>query len=203
MSRAATPPGVAGRARRSMRPHDEAPHDEAPPDEVRHDEAPRDEIRHGTLRLGTALVVAALLGAALAGCGAQSGRADGDRAVTAVGEHLDEAASAVTTAQFALELVRDGRLPAVTADATVGRAVESVTAAAHDLAALVPPADAPAAVEGRLTAWHATAAGVAAVAQARVALGADDDAALRAAITVLDDAATTLQDAASNLPEPR
>ncbi|MEU4387424.1 hypothetical protein [Promicromonospora sp. NPDC023805] len=141
-------------------------------------------------RVALALVLA--LAGALAGCGPAATRADDAGALASVSDHLDDASSAVATAELAVRARAAGRLQAVTADATVGDAVEAATGAVHGIGTLVIAAEEADGVRGE--ALSAASAAVGPVAAARTWLGqppspADD------VLRALDDAASGLDDA--------
>jgi hypothetical protein len=140
------------------------------------------------------VVLALVLASAgvLAGCGPAATRADDAGALASVSDHLDDASSAVATAELAVRARAAGRLQAVTADATVGDAVEAATAAVHGIGTLVIAAEEADGVRGE--ALDAASAAVGQVTAARTWLGQPPSAAddvLRA----LDDAAGGLDDA--------
>jgi hypothetical protein len=117
-----------------------------------------------------------------------------------VSDHLDDAASAVATAELAVRARAEGRLPAVTADVTVGDAVETATGAVHGIGTLVVGADGADRVRG--DALDAASAAVGPVAAARTWLGrppspADD------VLAALDDASTALDDASGAVERAR
>lgn len=145
------------------------------------------------LRRACAAVAAACVTAgALVACGPAAVRADDVNALRSVSDHLDASASAVATARLAVRARATGRLPSVTADATVAEAAETATGAVHGIGTLtVAGQDAAGAREEALDAASGAVGPIAAV---RTWLGgppsAPDDV-LRA----LDDAATALDDA--------
>jgi hypothetical protein len=143
-------------------------------------------------RAAVALVLA--LTGVLAGCGPAATRADDAGALGSVSDHLDDASSAVATAELAVRERAAGRLPAVTADATVGDAVETATGAVHGIGTLVIATGEADEVRGE--ALDAASAAVGPVAAARTWLGrppspADD------VLRALDDAAGGLDDASA------
>ncbi|MFD6142051.1 hypothetical protein [Promicromonospora sp. NPDC060271] len=145
-------------------------------------------------RVAPALVLASILAltGALAGCGPAATRADDAGALGSVSDHLDDASSAVATAELAVRARAAGRLPAVTADAAVGDAVETATGAVHGIGTLVVAAEE--AEQVREEALSAASAAVGPVAAARTWLGqppspADD------VLRALDDASGGLDDA--------
>lgn len=128
----------------------------------------------------------------LAGCGPAATRADDVGALSSVSDHLDDASSAVATAELAVRARAAGRLQAVTADAAVGDAVETATGAVHGIGTLVIAAEEADGV--RREALSAASAAVGPVTAARAWLGqppspADD------LLRALDDAAGGLDDA--------
>jgi hypothetical protein len=140
--------------------------------------------------LALALVLA--LTGALAGCGPAATRADDAGALGSVSDHLDDASSAVATAELAVRARAAGRLQAVTADAAVRDAVETATAAVHGIGTLVIAAEEADGV--RRGALDAASAAVGPVTAARTWLGqppSSADDVLRA----LDEAAGGLDDA--------
>lgn len=141
-------------------------------------------------RVAPALVL--VLTGVLAGCGPAATRADDAGALGSVSDHLDDASSAVATAELAVQARAAGRLQAVTADATVGDAVETATGAVHGIGTLVIAAEEVEGVRGE--ALSAALAAVGPVTAARTWLGqplspADD------VLRALDDAASGLDDA--------
>lgn len=138
------------------------------------------------------LVLVLALAGVLAGCGPAATRSDDAGALGSVSDHLDDASSAVATAELAVRARAAGRLQAVTADATVGDAVETATGAVHGIGTLVIAAEEAEEVRGE--ALSAASAAVGPVAAARTWLGqppspADD------VLRALDDAASGLDDA--------
>lgn len=146
----------------------------------------------------TALVTAS---AALAGCAPAAPRSDAANVLGSVAEHLDTASSAVATASLVVEQTDAGRLFAPTADAAVGDAVESVTAAVHGIGTLVVPDDATRTL--RDEALAAASDAIVPVADVRTWLGGggeDGDgegrrAVGRALLDALDDASVALDEA--------
>ncbi len=129
---------------------------------------------------------------ALAGCAPQASRADGAAALADVRDHLEQAASAVETARLAVETTVEGRLPAVTADATLISAVGTANDATQDLATVVPPAAEEAVARARDDALRAASGAVEALARTRVALGSPQP---DTALPALDDAAAAIEQA--------
>lgn len=129
---------------------------------------------------------------ALAGCGPAATRADDANALTSVSDHLDDASSAVATAQLAVRSRAAGRLPAVTADVAVGDAVETATGAAHGIGTLVVAGDD--AERARGQALDAASAAVGPVAAARGWLGRPASSADEV-LSALDEATGSLDDA--------
>ncbi|MDR7381491.1 hypothetical protein [Promicromonospora iranensis] len=128
----------------------------------------------------------------LAGCAPAATRADDAVALSSVSDHLDDASSAVATAELAVRSRAAGRLPAVTADVAADDAVETATGAVHGIGTLVIATDD--ADRVREEALDAASAAVGPVAAARTWLGRPPSPAgdvLRA----LDDASSTLDDA--------
>lgn len=116
--------------------------------------------------------VVALLSAltgVLAACGPAATRADDAGALDSVSDHLDDASSAVATAELAVRARAAGRFPAVTADTAVGDAVETATGAVHGIGTLVIPGDR--AERVREDALDAASGAVGPVAAARTWLG--------------------------------
>lgn len=141
-------------------------------------------------RVVPALVL--VLAGVLAGCGPAATRADDAGALGSVSDHLDDASSAVATAELAVRARAAGRLQSVTADAAVGDAVETATGAVHGIGTLVIATEE--ADEVRGDALDAASAAVGPVTAARTWLGqppspADD------VLSALDDAASGLDDA--------
>lgn len=141
-------------------------------------------------RVVPALVL--VLTGVLTGCGPAATRADDAGALDSVSDHLDDASSAVATAELAVRARAAGRLQSVTADAAVGDAVETATAAVHGIGTLVIATEE--ADEVRGDALSAASAAVGPVTAARTWLGqppspADD------VLSALDDAASGLDDA--------
>lgn len=85
------------------------------------------------------VVVAALLLGGCAAAGPAAHRADATQALGSVAEPVDAASSAVATATLVTDLWEAGDLPAVTADAALGDAVDAADAATHELATVVVP----------------------------------------------------------------
>lgn len=136
-------------------------------------------------------LLGALLGV-LTACGPAATRANDAGALGSVSDHLDDAASAVATAELAVRARAEGRLPAVTADVAAGDAVETATGAVHGIGTLVIATDD--ADRVREAALDAASDAVGPVAAARTWLGRPpsppDDV-----LTALDEAATALDDA--------
>lgn len=86
-----------------------------------------------------AVTVAALLLGGCAAAGPAAHRADATQALGSVAESVDAASSAVATATLVTDLWEAGDLPAVTADAALGDAVDAADAATHELATVVVP----------------------------------------------------------------
>jgi hypothetical protein len=138
------------------------------------------------------LVLVLALAGVLAGCGPAATRADDASALGSVSDHLDDASSAVATAELAVRARSAGRLQAVTADVAVGDAVETATGAVHGIGTLVIAAEEAERVRGE--ALDAASAAVGPVTAARTWLGqppspADD------VLRALDEAAGGLDDA--------
>lgn len=128
----------------------------------------------------------------LAACGPAATRADDAGALDSVSDHLDDASSAVATAELAVRERAAGRLPAVTADVAVGDAVETATGAVHGIGTLVIGADGAERVRG--DALDAASGAVGPVTAARTWLGrpmSPADGVLQA----LEEAGSTLDDA--------
>lgn len=89
--------------------------------------------------VAVAVVVAALLLGGCAAAGPAAHRADATQALGSVAESVDAASSAVATATLVTDLWEAGDLPAVTADAALGDAVDAADAATHELATVVVP----------------------------------------------------------------
>lgn len=89
--------------------------------------------------VAVAVVVAALLLGGCAAAGPAAHRADATQALGSVAEPVDAASSAVATATLVTDLWEAGDLPAVTADAALGDAVDAADAATHELATVVVP----------------------------------------------------------------
>lgn len=144
---------------------------------------------------GAVALVLALGG--LTACAPAATRADDAGALDSVSDHLDDAASAVATAELVVRERAAGRLPAVTADATVGDAVETATGAVHGIGTLVVATGD--AERLRADALEAASAAVGPVTAARTWLGARpspaDDVlrALDTAAGALDDASGTVE----------
>ena len=149
-------------------------------------------------RVVAVLVAGLVAGAVSAGCSPAASRADGATALHSILNRVDTAASAVATTRLVLTQRSAGRLPAVTADAALGHAVESTTRAVHDIATIVIPG-APAVVQtARAQALSAAAAAVASVAHARIFLGGrDGSAAERQTLSALGDATRALRQASA------
>ncbi|WP_129783472.1 hypothetical protein [Promicromonospora panici] len=140
------------------------------------------------------------LGGTVAACGPAATRSDDAGALGSVSDHLDDASSAVATAELAVRERAAGRLPAVTADVAVGDAVETATGAVHGIGTLVIAADGAGRV--RDDALDAASGAVGPVAAARTWLGrpmSPADGVLRA----LEDAAGGLDDASGVVERER
>lgn len=142
-------------------------------------------------RVALALVLVVGSAGVLAGCGPAATRADDAGALGSVSDHLDDARSAVATAELAVRARAEGRLKAVTADATVGDAVETATAAVHGIGTLVIAADDADQIRGE--ALDAASAAVGPVTAARTWLGQPPSSA--------DDVLRALDEAAGGLDE--
>jgi hypothetical protein len=143
-------------------------------------------------RPAVALPLVVALACGLTACAPAATRADDVGALDSVSDHLDDASSAVATAELAVRARAAGRLPAVTADVAVGDAVEAATAAVHGIGTLVIAGEGADRVRGE--ALDAASAAVGPVTTARTWLGrppspADD------VLRALDDASGALEDA--------
>lgn len=141
------------------------------------------------------VLVVGLMGV-LTACGPAATRADDAGALDSVSDHLDDASSAVATAQLAVRERAAGRLQAVTADVAVGDAVETATGAVHGIGTLVIAADDAGRV--RADALDAASGAVGPVTAARTWLAgppspADD------VLRALDDASGALDDASGEV----
>ncbi|MFC8798267.1 hypothetical protein ACFT2C_11090 [Promicromonospora sp. NPDC057138] len=143
-----------------------------------------------------AVVLVLGLAGLLTACGPAATRSDDVGALGSVSDHLDDASSAVATAELAVRERAAGHLPAVTADVAIGDAVETATGAVHGIGTLVIAADGAEQVRG--DALDAASGAVGPVAAARTWLGrppspADD------VLRALDDASSALDDASATV----